>query len=487
MLKKFLIENWLLLLILLIAAFCRLYRISDYMEFLGDQGRDVVIVRDFLKNGNLFFIGPQTSIGNMYLGPFYYYLIAPALLLANFNPVGPAIFVALLGVATAYLIFFVTKKWFNSKAAFIAAFLYAISPIAIKYSNFSWNPNIMPFFALLFVYLMTEKRYLWASLAFAMCLNSHYLALLLLPVAFIIWLKNSPQKYLKETILAILIFLLSLIPQILFDLRHQGQNIKALATFFTQRETTVNLKAYKSLPVIPRLFNQINTDLLAGKNIYFGVAISIILFIGIIYLLLKHRNQNLIYCVLWYLTGLIGLGLYKQHIYSHYFGFLIPSIFIIIGYILSILYKQKIIGKVLSILILISLSYLCIKSSPILKPANSQLNHAYNLAKSISEHYQDSDGSYNIALLASYNDYRGLAPRYFIENNFPSKNFLNQEKYQEIDTLYVIIDDPSRWSKGINTDIWEISVSGHKKVVEEFSSIDNTKIYKLKKIKDIKL
>ena len=52
MIKKFFTKNWLLILILVIASFCRLYRISDYMEFLGDQGRDVLIVRDFLKNGN---------------------------------------------------------------------------------------------------------------------------------------------------------------------------------------------------------------------------------------------------------------------------------------------------------------------------------------------------------------------------------------------------------------------------------------------------
>ena len=116
-------KNWLIILIILISAFCRLYRIQDYMEFLGDQGRDVVIVRDFLKNGNLFFIGPQTSIGNMYLGPYYYYFfVAPGLLLANFNPVGPAIVVALLGILTVYLLFRFTKKWFNPAAGYISPF-----------------------------------------------------------------------------------------------------------------------------------------------------------------------------------------------------------------------------------------------------------------------------------------------------------------------------------------------------------------------------
>ena len=77
MLKINIKKHWVIIIIIAISAFMRLFKISDYMEFLGDQGRDVVIVRDFLKHGNLFFIGPQTSIGNMYLGPYYYYFIAP--------------------------------------------------------------------------------------------------------------------------------------------------------------------------------------------------------------------------------------------------------------------------------------------------------------------------------------------------------------------------------------------------------------------------
>lgn len=465
MLKKFLTKNWLIITILVIASFCRLYRISDYMEFLGDQGRDVVIVRDFLKNGNLFFIGPQTSIGNMYLGPFYYYLIAPALLLANYNPVGPAIFVALLGVATAYLIYFVAKKWFNPKAAYIAAFLYAISPTAIKYSNFSWNPNIMPFFALLFIYLMTEKRYLWASIAFAMCLNSHYLALLLLPIAFIIWLKNSPQKFIKETFLAIFIFILSLIPQFLFDLRHQGQNIKALVTFFTQRETTVNLKAYKSLPVIPSLFNQINTDLLAGKNVAFGIIISIILFIGIIHLFLKNRNQKIIYCVLWYLSGLVGLGLYKQHIYSHYFGFLFPVVFILMGYFLSK------IPKLLTIILLIFLTFFSLLQNPFRWPPNSQLKTTTQVIELILENSNNQD--FNFALLAKQN----YDPPYrYVLSEKNARVKLLQNKITE--QLFVVCEPFQIGCQPINNPEWGVAAFGWAKIEQQWE-INGIKIFKL--------
>ena len=98
--KRNKLEAILLVLILSLALFLRLYRISEFMTFLGDEGRDVRVVRDLITKGNLVFIGPMTSIGNMYLGPLYYYLIAPALFLSNLSPVGPAVMVALLSVLT---------------------------------------------------------------------------------------------------------------------------------------------------------------------------------------------------------------------------------------------------------------------------------------------------------------------------------------------------------------------------------------------------
>lgn len=432
------------------------------MEFLGDQGRDIIIVRDFLKNGNLFFIGPQTSIGNMYLGPFYYYLIAPALLLSNFNPVGPAIFIALLSVVTAYLIFCISKKWFNPRAAYIATFLYAISPTAIKFSNFSWNPNVMPLFALLFIYFMTEKRYVWASVAFAMCLNSHYLALILLPLAFLIWLKDYSKKSIKTTLIAIAVFALSLVPQLLFDIKHQGQNIKALLTFFSERETTVNLKVYKSLPVIPELFNQINTSLLAGKDETFGIIVSIILFLGIIYLFIRHKNKKFTYCVLWYLFGLIGLGLYKQHIYDHYFGFLFPVLFMLIGYLISKL------PKLFAVALFLSLTIFSLLQNPFRWAPNNQLGITQKISNTILS--SSNNQSFNYAILSKM----GWGFSYYLIEN---KNYFDL-KDKITDQLFVVCVPFQIDCNPINNPEWAVAAFGWAKIDREVE-IDGIKIYRV--------
>jgi len=140
-----------ILLILLLAAFLRLYNISGYMTFLGDEGRDVLVVKHILE-GKFTLLGPTASVGGFFLGPIYYYFMTPFLWLFNYNPVGPAVMVALFGVATVFLIYKVGSEFFGEKAGLIAALFYSTSPLAIAYSRSSWNPNLMPFFSLLSLY-----------------------------------------------------------------------------------------------------------------------------------------------------------------------------------------------------------------------------------------------------------------------------------------------------------------------------------------------
>ena len=169
-------------LILLIGAFFRLYKISSYMTFLGDEGRDVIIVRRIFTELHPPLIGPGTSVGGMYLGPLYYYMMAIPLLIAGFSPVGPAVMVALLGVATIAFIWWAGRVWFDKRAGLIAAGLYAVSPTAIIFAHSSWNPNIMPFFAILSIYsiwkVWKQKNLSWLivlGISFAFVLQSHYL------------------------------------------------------------------------------------------------------------------------------------------------------------------------------------------------------------------------------------------------------------------------------------------------------------------------
>ncbi len=63
---------WLIPLILILgfAAYLRLYKISGYMTFLGDEGRDVLVVMHMIVNHKFTLLGPTASVGGFFLGRF---------------------------------------------------------------------------------------------------------------------------------------------------------------------------------------------------------------------------------------------------------------------------------------------------------------------------------------------------------------------------------------------------------------------------------
>jgi len=58
--------------VLVLAAFLRLFRFQTFLEFLDDQGRDAIVMKQILVNHDFTLLGPGTSVGKMYLGPLCY-------------------------------------------------------------------------------------------------------------------------------------------------------------------------------------------------------------------------------------------------------------------------------------------------------------------------------------------------------------------------------------------------------------------------------
>ncbi|HTK03767.1 MAG TPA: glycosyltransferase family 39 protein [Alphaproteobacteria bacterium] len=397
--KKNKFECFILLLILITAAFLRLYKIDQYMTFLGDEGRDVIVVRRFLTELHPPLIGPGTSVGNMYLGPLYYYMMAPALLLANFSPVGPAVQIAILGVATIFFIWFLARKWFGKTAGLVAAGLYAINPTVINFSRSSWNPNIMPFFALLSIYAIwkvyQEKKYSWLivlGISYAFVLQSHYLGLLLLPVIVIFWFLSRPP--IRYTLYAISLFAILMSPLLFFDIRHGWINLSAITKFFTSSHD-IGFSFSNYLNRIVTVINMLFVNIFAIKNIYFGI----IAIVGS--LILFSRQHKLLF--LWLIFGILGMAYYKGPIYDHYLEFLFPVPFLLVGAL-----AEKIINsKNLILKILLGISTLCLvvlsfkNDPPIVHPV-MQLPRSIAVAKVIQEKAHGE--RFNLATISDLNN-----------------------------------------------------------------------------------
>jgi len=438
------VEFAILVAILVVGAFLRLYKIADYMTYLGDEGRDVIVVRRLLLYFDPILIGPGTSIGNMYLGPLYYYLIAPSLWLAGFSPVGPSVFVALVGVLTVFLVWKFGREWFPSTGSgqvawgsLIAAFFYAISPTVIIFSRSSWNPNVMPFFALLSVYSVwkiyqsreASREVGWwfmiLGISYAFCLQSHYLGLLLLPTLgiflFIKYLKlrkeNLLKPFIKDSLIGLIIFLFLMSPLVIFDARHGWRNFEAMKKFFAVRQETVSIKPWKAIPKFYPILEKVNIRLLAGRNDFAGKTISFAFVVFLLWLLFNSKKltinrQPLAIILTWLVFALLGLGLYKQEIYDHYYGFFFPAPFLLVGALAGVLANSgKRIGKIALFIILGSLFMVNLQNSPLRYPPNQQLRRAKEVAQKISE--ESAGRQFNLAVIAERNYEAGY--QYFLE------------------------------------------------------------------------
>ena len=113
--------------VLLLAFFLRIYRVWDLLDFHYDQGRDAMVIWNLWHNGKFFLIGPVTGLPGIFLGPFYYYLIAVPYLIGGGNPVYPSIFLSSLVTLGLFFLYKAGEKIGDKKLGFIALIIGSLS------------------------------------------------------------------------------------------------------------------------------------------------------------------------------------------------------------------------------------------------------------------------------------------------------------------------------------------------------------------------
>src|SRR5574342_792592 len=94
-------------LILVLGFFLRAQEtLSNNYLFLLDQGRDMMAVKSIVFEHHLTLIGPYTSLGGVFQGPFYYYLLSVPAFLTSGDPLGPLVLMLLISMAVPVVVFF---------------------------------------------------------------------------------------------------------------------------------------------------------------------------------------------------------------------------------------------------------------------------------------------------------------------------------------------------------------------------------------------
>lgn len=285
-------------LLLLIISFVYLYKIVPFYNYDSDFGRDITAIQK-ITQGDLTLLGPKTSFGGLYTGPYYYYLFTPIIALFPQHPENVLYFnVFLFVISFALITLAIYKKYtLNSKSLLPLLWLFT-SPIIIYSARnpgnaFSYIPLLILVLFLIPWIIKQKNIFLWIIYGFfcGLVLNIHVVnTLIFFPLVFIL-------AYYKKSFLPFLIFvgiLISLSPSALFEVTHN----------FVQIRNTFIDKSYLSFISNTNIPNSLPTSanpiinfwlLLKNSSTWAGISFIFLFITNIVLYLFKKsaNNQNI--------------------------------------------------------------------------------------------------------------------------------------------------------------------------------------------------
>lgn len=366
-------EFIILILILAVGGFFRLYQVGEWMHFGQDEGRDAFMVRSMAADGDVQLLGPAAPNNrpDFHLGPFFYYLQVPFYWLSGMSPAGGAWAVGLFSLITIYLVYAVGKNFFSRPAGLIAAALFSASYLMVYYGRWAWNPNVVPFFALLIflsLYKLAKIKesqkneyYLYVLAAsFGLIIQLHGTALMALPVILLFYfIIYRPRIACKKYIFAILIVIILNLPSIAYDLTNDFNNTKGFWAVITQSESQQSLGWWDRTTDTYEVWQNFwHENLLHGKTdwIFFVLLAGSIIFVLIKLWPIKKARENpgIILSLLWLIIPFVIFTFYKEAIPMHYFCLIFPLPFLLLAGVLNYFWRLKI-QKIVIILIVLAI------------------------------------------------------------------------------------------------------------------------------------
>lgn len=215
---------------------------------------------------------------------------------------------------------------------------WTINPLMARYDTVAWNPTLIPI-SVLIVWLILKKIYdnngiknwflLGVVIGFFMHLHVQFaFVILFICISLFLMRKHSKPDVLR-VILFILPIVLSFTPLILFDLRHEFLNLKAVQGFFAHRADNIESSFFAWIPVFENDIQPIAIirSFLVAFLFYFGIfSMQFFMFTN------KKGFLKIFYAasmMLWILFPLV-FAKYGQRPSEYYFIFLYLFIYITI-------------------------------------------------------------------------------------------------------------------------------------------------------------
>lgn len=232
-----------LFLILLFGILVRVFNLDKFLGFYFDQGRDALIIWDFLKSGKFFLIGPTIGptmgVGDVPRGPWYLWILIPFYWLGRGDPIFPAYFLVFSQVLSLVLLYFISYKVSGRSVALLSFVISIFSFNLILSSHWLSNPTLMYLLSVIFLWSLFKvsegKVGAFLISGFLSGLSMHFggsadmfYPLIVFVIAFI-WARKLLGF--RNIISFIFLYITPFLPQIIFDFRHNGVIRKGLWQF----------------------------------------------------------------------------------------------------------------------------------------------------------------------------------------------------------------------------------------------------------------
>lgn len=365
------IKLFLLVIIILISFFFRFYKLRDFLIFGMDQENEILIVDNIVSGRHFPLIGLSSSDTGIYRGPAFLYLSAIPYILFDGNPVGGAITASLLGLIVSLLIYRLGSKMFSPSIGFLGALLYCGSFLVAYYDRQFWNPTFIPLLSLLIGCLcfnvMRKKSYFLSIvliLLFGIATHAHLTILIFTPlIIYTLWSIRKKLSF-KKWFILLFFLVVTQLPLILFDIRHDFLNTKAMISTLTGTNLTrisssisersnlflSTLGRYIWVPPIADFMVESGQckellPFIKSQTVLGMVLVLFILGCLVFWKFKKPTDANMskglyIPVVLTFLT-LLFIVFYNHQIFQYYFSYFFPWLSLLLGWCIVFLWRQK--------------------------------------------------------------------------------------------------------------------------------------------------
>lgn len=474
--------NLLVIFIVLAGAFFRLFKISSFTTFLGEQGRDMIIAKNIL-GGMLTLLGPPTSISDVHFGPFYHYFNAFFLYFFKFDPIGPAVGFALISILSIFLLFQIGKNLRNKVAGLISALLFAVSPLMVEYGRSMFNSYFITSFTIFSLWALScylkNRKIFWiflSGLLAGISVQANFLSVGIF-LGLLIFLFFERVDFKRKTFL-IFGFFFGIFPYLLFEIRHKFFNINAFFSLFKEGKAVGGSVFDYPLKLASNYFKSINF-LIGGNFFPISFAVLILVLFSFFYLArLKRKNVLVKTVFLFTFSELIVVSLYPGEMLEHYLGAIYPFLFILLGLFFQEVFKTEF--KNIFILLFVILIFFNLMSIDFWRnsgygmPKNWKMNDVKKAGKIIA---QDADKNFNVAAILD-GDTRAYPYRYIIETE--GEKPLTVEDYPRAEILYVVAKGDGEFV--LTYPVWEIYSFLPARIEKQWPVTAEVSVFKLKKI-----